>query len=162
MAFCSKCGEQIGDNAKSCPKCGAPTSAASQNNGENGQKSATEKINAAWTKCNDTADSTAQYNRNDIENNKFMSVLAYISILVLIPLFAAKDSEFARFHTNQGLVLFIVEVIIGILAFVPIIKYFIWILNIVTFVLAIIGIVNVCNGKAKELPLIGGIRFLSK
>lgn len=30
MAFCSKCGTQINDGAKFCPKCGQPTNAASQ------------------------------------------------------------------------------------------------------------------------------------
>ena len=32
-----------------------------------------------------------------------MAILAYFGILVLIPILAAKDSKFARFHANQGL-----------------------------------------------------------
>ena len=31
MAFCSKCGNQILDNAKFCPKCGAPVAAPTGN-----------------------------------------------------------------------------------------------------------------------------------
>ena len=30
MAFCSKCGAQVNDGAKFCPKCGQPTNASSQ------------------------------------------------------------------------------------------------------------------------------------
>lgn len=40
----------------------------------------------------------------DAQENKGMAVLAYL--IFLIPLLAAKESKFARYHTNQGLVLF--------------------------------------------------------
>ena len=47
---------------------------------------------------------------------KGMAILAYFGILFLIPLFAAKNDPFARYHTNQGLVLFIFMVIFNILS----------------------------------------------
>lgn len=47
------------------------------------------------------------FNTEDVNGNKVFGILAYIGILFLVPLFAAKDSQYARFHTNQGLVLFI-------------------------------------------------------
>ena len=102
-----------------------------------------------------------------------MAVLAYIGILVLVPLFAAKESPFARFHTNQGLVLLIVDVIGIVLNYVlgaiffaiswkllfltTIISLVIW-LGLLAF--SIIGIVNAASGKAKQLPLIGKITLL--
>lgn len=101
-----------------------------------------------------------------------MGVLAYLSWLVLIPLFAAKDSKFSRFHVNQGLVLaiveivwWIVEVVLGfILSFIPIFGsitiFLLGLVNIIFLVLAIIGIVNAVNGKAKELPIIGKYRVI--
>ena len=49
-------------------------------------------------------DHTAEFEAQDIQNNKVMSILAYIGILVLVPIFAAKDSKAARFNANQGLV----------------------------------------------------------
>ncbi len=120
-------------------------------------------LNDKVNQLTETKDTTADYEKEDIDKNKGMGVLAYLSILVLIPLFAAKDSKFARFHTNQGLVLFICEVavwiITAILGGIPILGVIIsivgWLLNIAFLVLAIIGIVNVVNGKAKELPVIG-------
>ena len=36
----------------------------------------------------------------DVQNNKVFAILAYIGILVLVPIFAAKESKFARFHAN--------------------------------------------------------------
>ena len=41
----------------------------------------------------------------DVQANKVMAILAYFGLLVFVPLFAAKESRFARFHTNQGLIL---------------------------------------------------------
>ena len=39
---------------------------------------------------------------NDVQSNKVMAILAYFGILFLIPLLAAKESAYARYHTNQG------------------------------------------------------------
>ena len=115
-----------------------------------------------------TTDTTAEYDPEDIQKNKGMSVLAYIGLLFLIPLFAAKESKFAKFHTNQGFVLFICEagcsIVANILDGIP---YVGWIFSIAgglvslaCLVFAIIGIVNVSKGKAKELPIIGNIKIL--
>ncbi|MEI8042594.1 MAG: DUF4339 domain-containing protein [Verrucomicrobiota bacterium] len=38
----------------------------------------------------------------DVDKNKIFAVLAYLGILFLVPLLAAKESRFARYHTNQG------------------------------------------------------------
>ena len=116
----------------------------------------------------DTPDHTAEFDAEDIEKNKIMALLAYLSWLVLVPLIAAKDSKFARFHCNQGIVLAIVEIIVwvvfGILSsVVPVVWWIFSILNSVLSLcclgLAILGIINAVNGKAKELPIIGKFRL---
>ena len=120
-----------------------------------------------------TADTTSSFDQNDIESNKIMAVLAYIGILFLIPLLVAKDSKFAKFHTNQGIVLFIADIAIGvvitivaiILAFIPVVGPIITaivsgVLGLAIFALMILGIINAATGKAKELPLIGKIKIL--
>lgn len=117
---------------------------------------------------NETPDYTPSFNPDDVQNNRIMGVLAYLGLLVLIPLFAAKDSPFARFHCNQGIVLAVAEVVVGIafriLRKLPLIG---WIFSIIAglasvgmFVLAVLGIINAINGRAKELPIIGGIQIL--
>lgn len=125
-------------------------------------------INDKLNELNNTADTTAEFDQNDIEQNKVMAILAYLSWLVLIPLFAAKESKFARYHVNQGIVLAIVEIVIwivfGILSRIPFIGLIFALINALLslgcFVLAILGIVNAANGKAKELPIIGKIKIL--
>ncbi|MBQ7604227.1 MAG: hypothetical protein IJU75_04670 [Clostridia bacterium] len=101
----------------------------------------------------------------DIADNKVMAILAYLWILFLIPLFAAKESKFARFHANQGIILFIASIVVGIasaiLGLIPIVGAIVgWLLSICLFVFFILGIVNAVQGKAKELPFIGGIKIL--
>ncbi len=122
-----------------------------------------------------TEDSTSEFSTDDINNNKVMAVLAYLGILFLIPLFAAKDSKYARFHTNQGIILCIASVALGIvcgilaviLGFIPFVGWIIaglisGVVGLATTVLMILGIVNAATGKAKKLPLIGGLFTILK
>ncbi len=117
-------------------------------------------------------DSTAEFDPKDIEANKVMGLLAYLGILVIVPIVAARESKFARFHANQGLVLLItafvytvaVNIVSGILAMIS------WrlaslcsLLNLVGlafFAMVVMGILNALNGKAKELPFIGKYKLL--
>ena len=162
MAKCPNCGAPMEDNAKFCPSCGAPVNEAPKTENQ-GEQNKNENF---FTQLNDTPDTTADYTKEDIDKNKVMGVLAYLGLLVLVPLLAAKDSKFARFHSNQGLVLLIAEgicsVLSAILSLIPfwLIRLTIYLVQIALFVLAIIGIVNAASGKAKELPLIGKITIL--
>lgn len=160
MAFCNKCGNQLPDGANNCPNCGAPAGNTQQNT-QNAQDFVNNMMN--------TNDTTSQFDPQDINNNKGMSVLAYIGFLFLVPLLACPNSKFARYHTNQGLVLFLLEfalgVVTGILGIIPIAGLIIGGLlsavgGIFTLVLMIMGIINAAKGQAKELPLIGKITLL--
>ena len=168
MAFCGNCGTKIDDNAKFCPGCGqaveAPateqikTEATEQPKAEQAQGQQND-LSAKVANLNNTKDTTDQFDKDDIEKNKAMGLLAYI--LFFIPLLAAKDSPFARYHANQGLVLFICGLISSVLWIIPILGWIIApILSIVITVLAVIGIINALNGKAKELPIIGKFKIL--
>ena len=166
MAFCNKCGNQLPDGANNCPFCGAPTGNAQQNTHNTHN---THKAQNFVNNMMNTADTTSQFDPQDINDNKGMSVLAYIGILFLIPLLACPNSRFARYHTNQGLVLFLLELAIGVVtsifAFIPVIGPIIGGLisavgGIFTLVLMILGIINAAQGQAKELPLIGKITLL--
>ena len=152
MLTCKQCGTQVEDGVMNCTNCGASIEAPVQ---QNQPIDLSEKFN----EFNNTADTTAEYDAQDIEKNKVMALLAYI--IFLIPLLAAKDSKFARFHTNQGLVLFIGGILSSVIAAIPIIGWIIApIAGIIITILAVIGIVNALGGKAKELPIIGKFKIL--
>ena len=92
----------------------------------------------------------------DIENNKAMGIIAYF--IFFIPLLAAKDSPFAKYHANQGLTLLLTLIAINVVgSFIPIIGWMLIIPfgSLLILVLAIIGIMNAANGKAEPLPIIG-------
>lgn len=157
MAFCNKCGKEIPDGANNCPNCGAPTSSTQQN--------AQDFVNNIMN----TPDTTSQFDQQDINDNKAMAILAYIGFLFLVPLLACPNSKFARYHTNQGLVLFLLELAVGVVAgifgVIPAIGVIIGGLlsavgGIFALILMIMGIINASQGQAKELPLIGKISLL--
>ena len=157
------------EKEKACPNCNENLEVAA----EQTRQEERNDIVAKFTELNDTVDTTADFERDDIEQNKIMGVLAYLSLLVLIPIFAAPKSKFARFHANQGLVLAIIEIGYGIVTAVinaivggisvvlgMLVSTILNLIGIVFLIFAVIGIVNVANGKAKELPTIGKFRIL--
>ncbi len=175
MAFCGKCGTKVDEGVKFCPDCGnAMAEAAPEQQAAPVQEPAANQndFSAKVAALNNTADTTAEFDANDIAQNKAMGILAYFGPLCFIPMFAAKGSKFARFHANQGLVLLIACVAWGIVSSIlnTIILAISWrlyfltsiisLLSIVFAVLAIIGIINAANGRAKELPIIGNIKIL--
>ena len=114
---------------------------------------------------NNTPDTSAAYDPKDIENNKLYAIISYFWILFLVPLFLTKDSKFARFHCNQGIVSFIATTILGIVSSIfsriPLIGALVSrAAGIIGLALLVIGVINAAQGKAKELPVIGGIRIL--
>jgi hypothetical protein len=50
--------------------------------------------------------------KKDIEENRKMAAISYLSILYLIPLFSRGKSKFAQFHARQGLILLIIGIIL--------------------------------------------------
>ena len=122
---------------------------------------------------NNANNSTGDFDAQEISNGKGMAIIAYIGLLALIPFFAEKNNKYVVFHAKQGMNLLIIEVI-GTIA-LSILSGIAWaifwgfgtILGILNFafgvfalVLSIMGIVNACNGKAKELPVISSIKII--
>ena len=104
----------------------------------------------------------------DIEQNKVFAIIGYLGILFLVPLLAAPNSRFARYHANQGIVLFIATVVVTgvffVLGHIPVlgrvfgfVGYLVWLF---AFVLMVLGIVNAANGKCQPLPVLGGVQLL--
>lgn len=170
MAFCKNCGAQLADGAAFCPSCGTPIQAQA-NQSQQPQQQAQPVVNAQ----------PIQGDYNDIQNNKAMGILAYIGILVLAPLFGAKNSKFARFHTGQGLTLLVFCAAYGITTailnaiisaifysisiFSPVPTVFATIFNlgyIFFTILMVFGIVNAAKGTFNRLPVLGQIDFISK
>jgi uncharacterized membrane protein len=90
------------------------------------------------------------------EDNKFMALLAYLGILVIIPLLVARERPFVRYHIKQGLLLVIGWALVWALDMIYIpFNFLVPMLWFILFVMAVMGILNAVAGKEKPLPLIG-------
>lgn len=99
----------------------------------------------------------------DIEKNRAFAIISYLWILFVVGLIAAPNSKFAKYHANQGLVLFLASIIASVGCFVigivPLVNMIlvlaIPLLWVGWLVLTILGIVNAAGGQCKPLPMIG-------
>ena len=159
MNICSNCNAQLDERMVLCPYCGAKEIkqvAGTQTNANIGQPMGTISQDALEQK--------------DIEDNKAMAILAYF--FFPIPLLTAKESTFARFHTNQVIVIFIISTILGIV-FTPLAILSITappllililivgsIMGVGISILSIMGFIDAIRGTMKPLPIIGKIKIL--
>lgn len=185
MAFCSKCGTQVADGVKFCPSCGnnvAGTSDTQQagytqtNNQANNQGNyGHQGFGSTGPAFMNTADTTAQYNPADIADNKILAILSYIGLLWLIPFFAGKHSPFTKYHVKQAFLVVCAQVAWMILGTIlrmairtrvdviwtyyyetpAIVTILVSLVHLCIWAVAILGIVNAAQGKAKEIPFIG-------
>ena len=123
---------------------------------------------------NSSQNYTFMYKEEDIKNNKFFAVISYLPLLFMIPLIFKKESKFARFHANQGLSLFVCEVIVSVVYFIlkwvftllaiaPLLIGLNFIMTVIfIFMLSIllVGVMNANGGLAKSLSFIGGIEII--
>lgn len=119
---------------------------------------------------NNVKDDSKKFSKKEIEDGKGMSLLSYIGFLVLIPYLGEKKNKYVHFHALEGMNLFIYELILGgVLAFINIFiplaflrSLFSTIVSLICLALSIIGIINVCNDQAKELPIINKMKIIKK
>ena len=120
-------------------------------------------------------DHSNEFATQEIADNKVVCVLSYLWILFWIPLVACSSSKYGKFHANQGLILLLTNIVLGIacgilggiFSLIPYIGGVIaGLLSFVAwagpFALMIYGMVNTAQGKSKELPLVGGLFTLIK
>jgi len=90
--------------------------------------------------------------------NTTMAVVAYFLFFVPLLTGDAKKDPFVKYHTKQGLVLFLLAIAINVVSWI--VPFYVWwrisyLLSLCSLALLIIGIVNAVNGKEKPLPVIG-------
>ena len=117
---------------------------------------------------------------DDIETHKGVAILGYIPPRFVVPLMVAPQSKFARYHANQGLLVFISAAAVLLSCIVlqvswdvlfPIVDrfglgilYFFAscfvhlgqiVLILLVIALSVMGIIHAANGETKPLPLLG-------
>lgn len=155
MSTCNRCGETLPAGVKKCPTCGydvgwKPGGLAYQEVPRKENKE--EGYHSSYT------DETFEYEIFDGENDQTrrISALCYVGPVFFVPLLLKKDSDYIRFHTNQGLVLFLCE-----LAAFGIFHGLIGLaMKAGCIYCAVQGIKNANVGKKERLPYIGKVDIL--
>ena len=190
MKFCTNCGEKMEDDVLVCPKCGKPSGVNSQadtsqnaaQTNDNSQMQGQPMMqaqpyqqpymggpNGAYQQpmySYDPTDHTREMDPQDIADNKILAVAMYVLswMGIIVALLAARDSKFVGFHLRQVLKLCVTETLVGIISLALCWTFIVPILGgicaVILFVLQIIGFVNTCSGKAKEIPIINTFKFL--
>ena len=109
----------------------------------------------------------------NINMKKIYKVLCYFGLLFIVGLIAKPRSRSVRFHANQGLALFLTEIVSSIvltlldlvLGLIPVVGGLISALlslavGVVILLFTIYGIRNALTGQEKELPYIGQIHII--
>ena len=143
--YCNSCGAYVSHGIRFCPSCGkdAQTGETGQSGGAGGHTGGNNAEPIA------------------MRNADVLGVFCYMGPLLIIPYIIRPDSDFIKYHTNQGLLLLLTLIICLVVMIVPIIGWLAGLVGEVFSVICfIIGIVNVLNGRMKPLPIIGKRRIL--
>ncbi|MBU0578127.1 hypothetical protein KJ742_01325 [Patescibacteria group bacterium] len=86
----------------------------------------------------------------DIEQNKELAALSYLWLFSLVVLFARRDSHFIQFHARQGVVLFVLSLLLWPF---EITRYG----EFVILALIVLGFIEAAMGRAYSIPVISVI-----
>lgn len=95
-------------------------------------------------------------------HHRILCAAAYFGFFFIVPLITMPNSKEAKFHANQGLVLFLFNLLLGIVigtvtaAFGTVLE----VLNVIYPVLMVYGASNAMKGNMTELPVIGKLRLI--
>ena len=153
-------------NASGTASGGASGGASFAQNTGTSQSGSSPKLIDRIKKIFDTKDESSAFGKEDIEKNKVMAILAYFGLLVLIPIFAAKDSPYARYHANQGLLFTLFSAAVSVAGSLltvltaGLFGILLPLVGVAMFAVFVFMLCNVSAGRAKELPFVGHFRII--
>lgn len=105
-----------------------------------------------------------EYGTSNIPENtqNLICAAAYFGFFFFLPLVAMPNSQKGRFHANQGLVLFICNIVIGVFTGVLSVMFgdLLEIIAAIPPMLMVYGAANAFKGNMTELPIIGKIQII--
>lgn len=167
MKFCPNCGATLADDATFCPSCGssqggsaaggyAPTPAPGYTPGYPGYAPVAV----------DPYDHTAEFDPQDISDNKVVCMLIYLAgyLGILVALLLAGTSKYVGFHLRQALKIEVISLLTTVVSLLLCWTFIVpiagGIFAIVLFVVRIICFFQICKGQAKEPAVVRSFGFL--
>lgn len=111
-------------------------------------------------------DHTKEFDPQDISDNKVIAMLVYLLGVpgIIIALLGSNHSPYARFHLRQALKFLVIEtlllMVVLVLCWTLIVPIVGGLFECVLIVVKIICFFSICNGQAKEPPIIRSFGFL--
>ncbi len=90
-------------------------------------------------------------NNKPTQDEKTFGAIANLWVFSILILIMKKDSEFVKFHARQGIVLFLITIILG---WIPVLG---WILVVIASLMMLYGAYKAATGEQWEMPVIGPI-----
>ena len=95
-------------------------------------------------------------------DKKTTGIVAYITLVGWLIAYFTGDKEGAKFHLNQALVIFIAELVAGVISRITFVGAIIGgVLSIAILVFWIMGLIYACKDEEKEVPVLGAIKILN-
>lgn len=125
-----------------------------------------------------TKDYTDTFSLEEIESGKALSIVSYL--IPLVPFILSKKNNYVRFHTLNGMnilftyLIFLIikrtlsyifgtpcDLVSGLKCIIlPIsLRIFFAFVNMIFSFIVLYGLLNVCNNKAKEIPVVSKIKL---
>lgn len=187
---CPKCETEIKSTDKFCSNCGESLKKkkTKKKHSSINQDEIFNKIGDNLEKILDTEDTSKDYGKKDVDDNKGLALLSYLGPLALIPYFYNKNSKYVKYHATQGMNLLIIWIgyfiAAGLLYMIKFTKscehYFggiitncvkvtpwwikvpVDIVGLILFAISVIGIFYALTGVAKKLPLVDKVNLFKQ
>ena len=91
-------------------------------------------------------------------DDNLIAAISYVSLIGVIILLTKKDSEYVKFHAKQGTVIFIGEVILGVVASFTWDLSFLWgLIWLVFIIVSAVGFIKAYSGEKYRVPLVADL-----
>ncbi len=92
-----------------------------------------------------------EFDKEDVEQNKYIAVFSYLSFLFLIPLLLKRDSIFCQKHAKQGLVWFAFLILTSFIYLIPLLNIF---YGLMVLFITLYSFVQTLAGKYWRIPVL--------
>lgn len=140
IMFCQYCGNELKNDSKFCPSCGAKLSEESGRTGYSDNRS------------NYSDNKSTSFQGND--SLAIVGYITWIGFFIALIMNREENNDFVNFHLNQALLLNI-----GFLtSAIPVIG---WIISVILFIFWVMAVVSAAQKKMTPLPIIGDIHIIN-